>query len=200
MNLRDQVTPFLQDLVKETGLTAHLAILEEREAVLISKFEPPGMFRLATWVGKRMDLHCTGVGKSLMACLSKDEVDQIIGSMGCHATMRIRYVRADEWKRSLVRIAQRGYAVDDEEDELGLRCIGSPVFGADDVLVASISIAGTNAQITSRNLMRVAERVRRTAGRISQALAQVPVAPKEFNRCVAVPGVHHGELVVPVGS
>jgi DNA-binding IclR family transcriptional regulator len=56
--------------MESTSLTVHMAILEQHEAVIVEKIEPPGMVKLPTWVGKRMDLHCTGVGKALMAYFS----------------------------------------------------------------------------------------------------------------------------------
>lgn len=67
LKLRDDSAPFLRRLIETTQLTVHMAILEHGEAVLVSKFEPPGIFRLATWIGKRMDLHCTSLGKALLA-------------------------------------------------------------------------------------------------------------------------------------
>jgi DNA-binding IclR family transcriptional regulator len=195
LELRDEATPFLRELVKETGLTVHMAILEEREAVLVAKFEPPGIFRLATWVGKRMDLHCTGIGKALMAYLSQDEVDQIIREHGLPRHNENTICSRRRLEDELVRIAGRGYAVDDEEDELGLRCIGCPIFGPDDIVVASISTAGTTAEVTRSNLRKLAERVKRTARVISQALGYYPAASKGSG-IVAVPAVQHSRLVV----
>ena len=78
LSLRDEGASFLRDLATKTRLTAHMAILDQHEAVLISKFEPSGLFRLATWIGKRMDLHCTGLGKALLAHLPPEEINRII--------------------------------------------------------------------------------------------------------------------------
>lgn len=179
LKLHDEAAPFLQSLVRETELTVHMAILEHREAVIVSKLEPPGIFRLATWIGKRMDLHCTGLGKALMAYLPMEEIEQFIEEhrLPRHNdnTLCSRRRLLDE----LARTAQRGYSVDDEEDEIGLRCIGAPVFGPDDRVIASISVSGTTSQVTPSNLRRLAEQVKQAAAAISQALGHNPEASSE---------------------
>lgn len=180
LRLHEEAGPYLRELVKQTGLTVHMAILEHREAVLVSKSEPPGIFRLATWIGKRMDLHCTGLGKALMACLSRDEVDQIIEEHGLPRHNDNTICSRKRLRQELTLTAQRGYSVDDEEDELGLRCIGAPVFWPNNHVIASISIAGMIAQIPSEDLRNLAERVMRTASSISQALARDPAAQQEL--------------------
>lgn len=168
LKLHDEAAPFLRSLVKETGLTAHMAILERREAVLVSKFEPLGIFRLATWIGKRMDLHCTSLGKALLAYLPPQEVDEIVRVHGLPRHNDNTLCSRKRLREDLARTVERGYALDDEEDELGLRCLGAAVFGPDHQIVASISIAGTTAQITPANIRKLGEHVKQTAAMISE--------------------------------
>lgn len=179
LKLHDEAAPFLRSLVRATGLTVHMAILENREAVLVSKLEPPGIFRLATWIGKRMDLHCTGLGKALMAYLSQEEIEHIFDEHRLPRHNDNTLCSRKRLKEELIRTTQRGYALDDEEDELGLRCIGVPVFGPDHHVIASVSVAGTTGQITSNGLRKLAEQVMDTAAAISQALGHGSAAPKE---------------------
>lgn len=174
LKLRDEAAPFLRGLVEKTHLTAHMVILEHREAVLISKYEPSGIFRLATWIGKRMDLHCTGLGKALMAYLPKEEVNEIIEEHGLPRHNDNTLCSRRRLKEELARTVERGFAVDNEEDEIGLRCIGAPVFGVDNRVLASISVAGTTAQITLENLRKLAEEVKQTAVAISRSLGHDP--------------------------
>lgn len=82
IKLRDQAMSFLRGLMHETGLTTHLAILENQEAVLISKCEPAGTMRVATWIGKQMDVHCTSLGKALIAYCAPDDLDRILKEHG----------------------------------------------------------------------------------------------------------------------
>ncbi|MDW8256127.1 MAG: IclR family transcriptional regulator C-terminal domain-containing protein, partial [Acidobacteriota bacterium] len=74
----------------------------------------------------------------------------------------------------LARIRAQGYSLDDEEDEVGLRCLGAPIFDHTGRVVASISVAGTIAQITRENMVALAEAVKRTAATISQQLGFAP--------------------------
>ncbi|HEX5481486.1 MAG TPA: IclR family transcriptional regulator [Terriglobia bacterium] len=178
LKLREEAAPFLRSLVEKTQLTVHMAILEHGEAVLISKYEPPGIFRLATWIGKRMDLHCTSLGKALMAYLPSEEVSRIIEEHGLPRHNDNTICSKKRLKEEMERTTGRGYAVDDEEDELGLCCIGAPVFGFDNHVMASISIAGTTNQVTRENLRKLAEQVKQTAMAISQSLGHDPAALK----------------------
>lgn len=170
LKLREVAEPFLRALMDETQLTIHLAILERSEAVLVEKVEPPGMIRLATWVGKRMDVHCTAVGKALAASLTDEQLHAVI-----HERPLLRHndntiVSIVKLKKELARVKQMGYAVDDEEEEIGLRCIGAPIMEGTGRAVAAISIGGTTGQITESNVARLAERVRQTASGIAEAL------------------------------
>lgn len=178
LKLHDEAAPFLRSLVRDTELTVHMAILEHREAVIVSKLEPPGIFRLATWIGKRMDLHCTGLGKALMAYLPQEEVERIMVEHRLPRHNDNTLCSRKRLKDELARTAHRGYSIDDEEDELGLRCIGAPVFGPDNRAIASISISGTTYQVTPSNLRKLAEQVKKTAEAISQALGHDPTISK----------------------
>lgn len=176
IELREQAAPFLQALMERTRLTVHMAILERDEAVLIDKVEPPGLFKLATWIGKRMDVHCTGVGKALIAYLPEEELDRLIKEHGLPRHNENTIVSPRRLKEALARIRQLGYSVDDEEDELGLRCIGAPIFNREGQVIASISVAGTTAQIHLENLGKSAQQVKQTALAISRQLGFYPGA------------------------
>ena len=126
--LRDVAAPFLRALMEKTRLTVHLAVLERNEAVIIDKVEPSSMFKLATWLGKRMDVHCTGVGKALIAYLPDEELRRLVEERGLPRHNENSIVTIRKLKDELVRARRRGYAIDDEEDEIGLRCIGAPDF------------------------------------------------------------------------
>ncbi|MEX2263384.1 MAG: IclR family transcriptional regulator [Bryobacteraceae bacterium] len=119
--LREQAEPFLRSLMMQTRLTVHMGIKEREEVVLVAKTEPPGISRLATWIGKRMEVHCTALGKALLAFLPEEEVDRVLQAHNLprHNENTISSVR--RLKEDLARVRTRGYAIDDEEDEIGLR-------------------------------------------------------------------------------
>jgi DNA-binding IclR family transcriptional regulator len=170
IKLREVAAPFLQSLMRATRLTVHLGILEDGEAVLIEKVEPPGLLRLATWIGKRMDVHCTGLGKALIAYVPEEELDLLIRKHGLprHNENTVTSVR--KFKMQLAEIRSKGYAVDAEEDELGLCCVGAPVFNHASQVVASVSAAGTLSQVTQDSLHSLAEKVKKTANAISREM------------------------------
>ena len=167
LELKEQALPFLLPLAQETGLTVHMAIPERGTAILIEKIDPPGLIRLATWPGKQMDLHCTGVGKALLAHLPKEEVSKLIRGYGLPQHNSKTLSSAKRLREELAQIREQGYSYDDEEDEIGLRCIGAPVLDHNGVCIAGISIAGTTAQIHPDNLDVLARRVRKVADTIS---------------------------------
>jgi len=178
IGLPHQARPALLQLMERTRLTVHMGVLEESEAVLIEKMEPPGPVRLATWVGKRMGLHCTAIGKALIAPLSYRELEQLMHKYGLMRHNENTIVSMKKLKQDCETVRKLGYAVDDEEEELGARCVGAPVLNEKLEAVAAISVAGTTAQIHSGNIQTLAHEVKAAALRISAQLGLVQ-APGE---------------------
>jgi DNA-binding IclR family transcriptional regulator len=170
--LRERAAPFLRALSEKTGLTSHMAILEHQEAVVVAKCDPlHRISQLATWLGKRMDVHCTSLGKALIAYLPEADIERIISEHGLPRHNENSLCSRRKLKEDLDRVVRKGYAVDDEEDELGLRCIGAPILTGQRLAIASISISGTIAQIADSNLPVLAALVVGTARSIETSLA-----------------------------
>lgn len=184
IGLRDLAKPALRQLVERTGLTAHMGVLDGAEGVLIEKMEPPGPVRPATWVGKRMGLNCTAIGKALLASLSDLQLEHLIHKHGLLRHNENTIVSVKKLKQDCETIRKVGYAVDDEEEELGMRCVGAPVLNERLEAVAAISVTGTTTQIHSGNIQALAQEVKAAAMKISAqlGLAQAPapeaVAPR----------------------
>jgi DNA-binding IclR family transcriptional regulator len=172
LSLRQQAAPHLQSLMRRTQLTVHMGILQEKEAVLIAKLEPPQGLRLATWVGKRMDVHCTGLGKALIAHLPPSELDRLIREHGLPRHNENTIFSARKLKDELDRVVRLGFAYDDEEDELGSRCVGAPVLDAHGRAIAAVSVAGSASEINRTNLETLAREIKSAATAISQALCE----------------------------
>ena len=172
LELREKAAPFLRSLMARTRLTVHLAMLEQHEAVLVEKVEPAGVFKLATWLGKRMDLHCTALGKALMAYMPEEELEAMVHERGLPRHNENTICSLRRLKENLAKARKQGYVIDDEEDEIGTRCIGAPVFGAGEAVAAAVSVSGTTAEITNENLVFVAERLMECAASISALLRQ----------------------------
>lgn len=170
IELREKAAPFLRALVGRTRLTAHLALLDRNEAVLIDKVEPPAVYKLATWLGKRMDVHCTAVGKAMIAFLNEAEVDELIRTHGLPRHNDNTIASSRRLKEDLAKARKSGYAVDDEEDEIGYRCVGAPIFDQTGRVVAGVSVSAVTTQIDSATLGPIAEQVKQCAGSISAML------------------------------
>ena len=176
LSVREQAVPFLNALREKTRLTVNMAILEHNEVVIIEKVEPPSLFRLATWVGMRLPVHCTSMGKALLAYLPEAELDRLLKPGLLHYNENT-IVSSKRLKQHLAQIRRLGYAIDDEEATIGLRGIGAPILDLTGRAIASISVAGTTAEITPENLSSLAEKVKQTAVAISQ---QIGLDPKEL--------------------
>ncbi len=189
LDLRDVARPILNKLMRQTGIIVHLAVLEGNEAVIIDRVEPPGSSAGADWVGRRLDVNCTGVGKALAGFLPDEQFEQVITAkrFARHNDNTIVSIRG--LKRELAKVREQGYALDDEEDEIGVRCIGVPILGPDQRALAAISFAGTPEQIPLERVQALASSLRQTATEISLQLkslrwqdfgasdAQVPPPP-----------------------
>jgi DNA-binding IclR family transcriptional regulator len=125
LKLREQSARYLLALMQQTRLTVHMAILEQSEAVLVAKFEARENLRLASWIGKRMEVHCTALGKALIACFPEEELDNLLRDRALPKHNENTISSAKRLKEDLAKSVKRGYAIDDEEDELGFRCPSS---------------------------------------------------------------------------
>ena len=173
LDLREEAKPFLCSLMQESGFTVHMAVLERDEAVIIEKVEAPGFVRLASWVGRRLDVNCSGVGKALLAFLPDDELDCLLRTKDFARHNSRTIISTTILRRELILVRQAGYALDNEEDEPGVRCIGAPVFDEKGKAVAAISIAGVASQIGIDRVPVLARLVTRAAGRISARMGYV---------------------------
>lgn len=170
LELREEAKPFLQALAKKTGLTVHMAVLERNEAVIIEKVEVPGLIKVATWIGRRLDVNCTAAGKALIAYLPEEELERQILGKGLAKHNYRSICSIGRIKEELAKVRKLGYAFDNEEDEIGLRCLGAPIFDSSEQAVASISISGTSAQISLARVPKLAAVVKRTAVSLSNHL------------------------------
>jgi DNA-binding IclR family transcriptional regulator len=170
IELREKAAPFLRALTGRSRLTAHLAVLDHHEAVLIDKAEPPGVFKLATWLGKRMELHCTSLGKAMLAYFTEEELEQVVRQRGMPRHNDNTIASAKRLRDELAKVRRNGYAIDDEEDEIGYRCIGAPIFDRAGKVIGSVSVSGSLEQVPPEMLPKIAEQVKQCGGSISAIL------------------------------
>jgi DNA-binding IclR family transcriptional regulator len=162
--------PELERLVALTGETAHLVVMDQEEGLYLEKVESPRPFRVPSQVGRRLPLHCTGVGKAILAFLEPGQRHRVLGAKGLARFTPRTITEPQALETELQRIRERGYSMDDEEVEIGLRCIGAPVFDHQGQVVGAISIAGPAGRITPAEVSGLAESVKSCAAAISARL------------------------------
>jgi DNA-binding IclR family transcriptional regulator len=171
LDIGKMALPALRWLAERTQLTVHLAVLDHGEAVYIEKVDAPGFIKMDTWVGKRMNVHSTSVGKALVAHLAKEEVEHILREYGLKKRTPKTITSVSRFLAELERVRREGYAMDDEENSLGVRCLGAPVFDSLGQVEASVGLSGTILQVNDANLPRLAGLVKEAARKISRQLA-----------------------------
>ena len=130
--------------------------------------------RMDTWVGKRMQVNSTGVGKAMAAYLRPAEVEAIIKQHGLKKrTAKTITIQANLWPE-LEKVRDKGYAIDDEENSLGARCVAVPVFDSLGNAVAAIGLSGTTEQITKASITKIVELVKEAAQKTSAKLGYHP--------------------------
>jgi DNA-binding IclR family transcriptional regulator len=194
----DLARPHLRRLVKSTNLTTHMAtLLEDGSCVLIEKVSPPNGPPVATWIGKHVSLHCTALGKAVAAHLPEDELDTLIHRQGLlrHNDNTICTIRRLKYELAAVR--ERGYALDEEEEEINIRCVGAPVFGCTSKPIAAVSVVGTVSQLSADSLNHLARHVVTVAREISDELrAQRSI--EDSSDCSVESGLRRAGEFLPV--
>lgn len=161
MPLHEVAAPYLRSLMEQTGECAHLGVPAEGRVLYIGQAESPATLRVNVPVGHTAPLHCTALGKALLAFGLLDFPQPLERFTPRTITDPSRLAR------HLARVHQQGYAVDDEEFDPGVRCVAAPVFDHRSFVVAAIGISGPTTRMTERRLPRLARIVRRIAGELS---------------------------------
>jgi DNA-binding IclR family transcriptional regulator len=161
--------PHLQRLMEASRETAHLGLLEGREVVYADKIECPQTIRMYSRIGRRSPLHCTALGKALLAYQPEPVLGDLLRA-GLHRNTPRTITGARRLREELQRIRDEGYALDNEEFEEGLRCVAAPVRGHTETVVASVGIAGPATRLEPARLPALIKHVKEAAEAISAAL------------------------------
>ena len=157
-------------MVDTTQLTAHVAIYDREEAVYVEKIDAPGFVKMNTWVGRRLQLHSTSVGKVLAAFMPREEMEAMLSRRGLYGRTPRTVTSVPKLLKELERVREQGYALDDEENSLGVRCIAAPIFNAEGQIEAALGVSGTTHQFERSQVPKMAELVKAAARKISHQL------------------------------
>ncbi len=169
-NLVDPARISLIQLSEETGYTVNHGVLYDDRVLYIDKSSPPSYLQLDKTVGETDPLHCTSLGKSLLAFLTEDELSAVLDRIDLSPRTPKTITDRERLCADLSRTRERGYSIDDQEVALELRCIGAPVFSSDGTVKSALSVSGPADQITPERIPDIAVRLVKTAGEISERL------------------------------
>ncbi|GAA3724798.1 IclR family transcriptional regulator [Streptomyces tremellae] len=160
--------PYLARLVDETGETANMALLDGDEVVYVAQVPSRHSMRMFTEVGRRVLPHSTGVGKALLAHLPGEEVRELLARTGMPAATERTITTPDRFLAALDEVRAAGYAVDDNEQEVGVRCLAVPIPGSP--TAAAISISGPAGRVTESATDRIVPVLKEVAAALSAVL------------------------------
>lgn len=166
--------PYLAELVEATGETANMALLDGDEVVYVAQVPSRHSMRMFTEVGRRVLPHSTGVGKALLAQVPPEEVRALLGRTGMPAATERTITDPDAFLAELARIRAQGYAVDDNEQEVGVRCLAVTV--PDSPTAAAISISGPAGRVTEAATDKIIPVLHEVARELARALANTAPA------------------------
>ena len=155
MDIMGVAKAHLERLSQRTGEAVHLVIRDGRDIVYIYKTES-GPMRMSSRVGLRSPLYCTGVGKAILATLPGDELEDIWTHSNVQKLTDKTITDLEELRSQLVEVRANGYAIDDEENELGVRCVAVAIPGADGRAESAFSISGLAPYMTPERIRRIA--------------------------------------------
>ncbi len=170
LDLRERARPFLERAVLETGETVHLCVYDDGEVVYVDKVEPGRSVRLASSVGRRNPAYCTAVGKAIMAHLPESQVEIAVQKHGLRQLTRKTVSTMAELKTELVNVREIGYAIDNEENEEGVCCVGAVVRDFSGDPVAAVSVSGPTFRIDADKIPILAKSITAAAEALSKEL------------------------------
>jgi IclR family transcriptional regulator, acetate operon repressor len=168
-----QSRPFMKKLMLISGETCNLGIMKQETVIFVAQVECLEVMRMVVQLGSRGPLHATGVGKAMLATLPHKEVMSLIQKNGLPRLTENTITTPKLFLDDLKKTKEQGYAVDDEEQSLGLRCIASCIYDERSEPIAAVSISGPTVRITKKRLPALSRHVIDIADEITMAIGGV---------------------------
>jgi IclR family acetate operon transcriptional repressor len=181
---RDRLTlirPYLKRLMEITGETANLFVRNDADAVCIGQIESRHAMRAITGVGGSVGLHCSAAGKVMIAFLEQPHRGRLIASLAMPKITSASIVDTQSFAREIDHVRALGYACDDEEHEIGLRCVAAPIFDEHGSVIAAISVSGPAARLPRERMANLGNTISTAAleatrefGGVNPAVSDTP--------------------------
>jgi len=170
MDLVREATPYLKELVNQCNETVHLGVLEEGEVMYLAKEESSQTIRMISYVGKRAPVHCTALGKVLLAYLPEEEIKKILDKIELPRLTENTITDKRELEKELNKVKKQGFALDREENEKDIRCIAAPIRNYQGEVIAAISISSPAFRIDVNKQNNLKDALLENSKRISERL------------------------------
>ena len=162
--------PYLQELNQNTRETIHLTVRHALSAVYVEKLDSPEPLRIYSRIGAAVPLHCTGVGKVMLAYMPPEELAAILPQLEFRRLTENSIANLQELQTHLQKVRKNGYACDLEEYEPHIRCIAAPIWDHSGAVNASVSITGPAVRMSFTRLRQLAPLIQDASKRISRGL------------------------------
>jgi DNA-binding IclR family transcriptional regulator len=170
LDLHNATYSLLQELTKQAQLTGHIGVLDHNQVVYIEKIEVLTSVRLTTWLGRRICAHSSAMGKALLAFLPEEDVDAILGPGPLPRLTPKTITKPAQLKLELDRVRKIGYSVGDEQNELGIRSVGAPIFDRTGRPIAAVNLGASTLHMHTKDVPRLGALVRSYALKMSARL------------------------------
>jgi DNA-binding IclR family transcriptional regulator len=162
--------PHLEALSRRFGMPAQVGIRENAEARIIDRTAMPGL-KLDSWVGRHFDLHCTAIGKALISHLAHSELETLLRIRGLPRHNENTICSLEALESHLAETRRRGFATDNEEHELGVRCVASPIFNSVGGTVGAIGVFASSDRLPHSEMSSIGFELTRVAREICRSLS-----------------------------
>ncbi len=169
-SLVERARPVLRALMEATGETANLGIARDGQVLFVSQVETHESIRAFFPPGTMSPMHASGIGKALLAQMTPEHAARVTARQGLEAFTPRTLITPQALAEDLARTRQRGYAVDDEEKTIGMRCIAAPIFDIHGEAVAGLSISGPSARVPDAAVAALSGQVIDAAQTVTQAI------------------------------
>jgi len=170
VELKTEAGPYLRRLASALNQPVHLAILADTEAVYIEKIEPQAHLRMYSQIGKRVPIYCSALGKCLVSDFSLEDLEGLTKRMTFRKFTDATRTSPEAFLEEVAETRKRGWALDEEEHEPGIRCVGAPIRDFTNRIVAAVSVSGPLGAISREADAPVSMLVRETAEAVSRRL------------------------------
>jgi IclR family KDG regulon transcriptional repressor len=170
VELKTEARPYLWELASRLNMATHLAILDGTDAIYIEKVDLASSMRLYSQIGRRIPVYCSALGKSLLSDLPEKKLKEIVAKIVFKRLTTNTITAAGTLLKEVLAVRSKGWSVDDEEHDEGIRCLAAPIFDYRGKVIAALSVSGLTSVLPSSKDVEIGALVSNAALKISERM------------------------------